>query len=137
MNFRSSDYTLLKKIAVDNGFGEYEAFKDGWLIHCSFVSSTRVCLSKLTDKFAIGTNYHYIIQNLDQIVDENFECYSFAPVGFAVCLVEDLSTLNKIALHMHKLSNSLSHLKEFEEQLIQNLPTETEVENLRRERIGQ
>ena len=126
---------LLEKFALDQGFSISLGESDGWLCFQAHAASVRLALT--TDNeghFFVGTSHRGVGSELSSELTpapyalEEFDCF-IAPSS---------SDLFRIIGRIWALARSLPNepLAEFE-RLLREPPSSTEVERLRKERIGQ
>lgn len=126
--------TILEKAAVDNGFSLDQGVVDGWLIWKAHAAPARLCLTLTESGYGIGSDHFGAMRDLDaQSVK-----LSTAPPGFRAVQVENIGSLNIVAGVVWRLARSLPDepLRRFRMRLQEPFAT-TEVERLRKERIGQ
>ena len=125
----------LEKSALDQGFSISLGESDGWLVFQAHAVPTRLVLSGNEDGvFMVGTSHPGVGSEL---ADE------LAPAprnhdGFDCFIAPNSGALFRIIGRIWALARSLPNepLAEFE-RLVQEAPSTTEVERLRKERIGQ
>ena len=126
---------LLEKSALDQGFSIYLGESDGW--HCYQAHAVSVRLALTTDNaghFLVGTSHRGVGSELSsELIPapyalKEFDCF----------LASGSSDLFRIIGRIWALARSLPNepLAEFE-RLLREEPTSSEVERLRKERIGQ
>ena len=126
--------TILEKAAVDNGFSLDEGIAGGWLIWKAHAAPARLCLTEMEAGYGIGSDHFGAMRDLDaQSVK-----LSTAPPGFVAVQVADSNMLNAVAGAVWRLARSLPDepLRQYRKRLRES-PNATEVERLRKERIGQ
>ena len=126
--------TILEKAAVDNGFSLDEGITGGWLIWKAHAAPARLCLTEMESGYGIGSDHFGAMRDLDaQSVK-----LSTAPPGFVAVQVADSDMLNTAAGAVWRLARSLPDepLRQYRKRL-REPPGATEVERLRKERIGQ
>ena len=126
--------TILEKAAVDNGFSLDEGITGGWLIWKAHAAPARLCLTEMESGYGIGSDHFGAMRDLDaQSVR-----LSTAPPGFVAVQVADSDMLNAAAGAVWRLARSLPDepLRQYRKRL-REPPGATEVERLRKERIGQ
>ncbi len=125
----------LEKSALDQGFSISLGESDGWLVFQAHAVTTRLALSVSSDGvLLVGTSHSGVGSELLNELDP-------APVshqGFHCFKSPNSSELFRIIGRIWALARSLPNepLAEFE-RLLEEEPSTTEVERLRKERIGQ
>ena len=126
---------LLEKFALDQGFSIPLGESDGWLCFQAHAASVRLALT--TDnagRFFVGTSHRGVGSELSSeltpapYAHEEFDCF----------IASSSSDLFRIIGRIWALARALPNepLAEFE-RLLREPPSSTEVERLRKERIGQ
>jgi len=125
----------LEKSALDQGFSISLGESDGWLVFQAHAVPTRLVLSADTEgRYLVGTSHRGVGSELSAelqtapITHDGFDCF-IAPSS---------SDLFRIIGRIWSLARSLPNepLAKFE-RLLKEEPSTTEVERLRKERIGQ
>ena len=125
----------LEKCAFDQGFSTLLGESDGWLMFKAHAVPSRLALSRYQgDIYLVGTSHRGIGQELGDVLEpapvshEEFDCF----------MVPNTSELFRIIGRIWTLSRSLPHepLARFE-KLVREAPSTTEVERIRKERVGQ
>ena len=126
--------TILEKAAVDNGFSLDRGTSGDWLIFKAHAAPASLCLTATEDGYGIGTDHEGVARELDA----EFASLPNAPHGFHAWLAGESRMLDRIAGAVWRLARSLpdAPLCQFKRRLAE-LPAATEVERLRKERIGQ
>ena len=127
-------HTILEKAAVDNGFSLEKGTIGGWLIWKAHAAPARLCLAVTESGYGIGSDHFGAMRDLDaQSVK-----LSTAPPGFVAVQVADSDMLNAAAGTVWRLARSLPDepLRQYRKRL-REPPGATEVERLRKQRIGQ
>ena len=126
--------TILEKAAVDNGFGIDQGTTGEWLIWKAHAAPARLCLTVTEAGYAIGSDHLGAIRDLEPGMAKP----SSAPAGFHAVQVANSGTLNATAGAVWRLARSLPDepLRRYQMRL-QEPTGATEVERLRKERIGQ
>lgn len=125
----------LEKSALDQGFSISLGESDGWLVFQAHAVPTRLVLTTNTDGcFLVGTSHRGVGRELS----DELSSAPYAHEGFDCFIAPDASELFRIIGRIWSLARSLPNepLAEFE-RLLQEVPSTTEVERLRTERIGQ
>ena len=126
--------TILEKAAVDNGFSIDHGIIDGWLIWEAHAAPARLCLTETESGYGIGTDHIGAMRDIEGQSGK----LSTAPPGFCAVQVKNTEALDAAAGTIWRLARSLPDepLRRFRTRLRE--PTgATEVERLRKERIGQ
>ena len=127
--------THLEKCAVDQGFSIALGEHDGWLVFKAHAIPSQIALSVYQENvFLVGTSQRGIGRELADMLKP-------APVsheGFDCFMVSNTRDLFRIIGRIWALSRSLppEPLTRFE-KLVEEPPSTTEVERLRKERVGQ
>lgn len=126
--------TILEKAAVDNGFSLDQGIADGWLIWKAHAAPARLCLTETEAGYGIGSDHFGAMRNLDGKLAKA----STAPPGFCTVQVESTGALDAAAGTIWRLARSLPDepLRRYRKRLRESVGA-TEVERLRKERIGQ
>ncbi|MAW81114.1 MAG: restriction endonuclease [Parvularcula sp.] len=126
--------TILEKAAVDNGFSLDQGVSGDWLIFKAHAAPASLCLSVTEDGYGIGTDHEGVARELDA----GLASLPNAPQGFHAWAARESRMLDHIAGTVWRLARSLPDepLRQFKRRLAE-VPTATEVERLRKERIGQ
>ena len=125
----------LEKSALDQGFSISLRESDGWLVFQAHAVPTRLVLSVDTEgRYLVGTSHRGVGSELSdelQLAPQTHE-------GFDCFVAPSSSELFRIIGRIWSLARSLPNepLAEFE-RLLKEEPSTTEVERLRKERIGQ
>ena len=127
-------HTILEKVAVDNGFSLQEGTASGWLIWKAHAAPARLCLTEMELGYGIGSDHFGAMRNLD----DQSASLSTAPPEFLAVQVANSDMLNATAGTIWRLARSLPDepLRQYHERL-RKPPGATEVERLRKERVGQ
>ena len=127
-------HTILEKAAVDNGFSLSEGTVDGWLIWKAHAAPARLCLTVTESGYGVGSDHVGAMRDLDT----QSATLSTAPPGFRAVQVANSGMLSAAAGVVWRLARSLPDepLRQYRKRL-REPPSATEVERLRRERIGQ
>ena len=127
-------HTILEKAAVDNGFSLDQGMSGDWLIFKAHAAPARLCLTMIENGYGIGTDHEGVVHEL------NGELASLPnpPHGFHAWAVHESRMLSSLAGTVWRLARSLpdAPLRQFKQRLAEP-PDATEVERLRKERIGQ
>ena len=126
--------TILEKAAVDNGFSLNQGTSGDWLIWKAHAAPARICLTALEAGYGVGSDHVGAMQGFPSGLTE----LSGTPAGFRAVHVADSGGLNAIAGAIWRLARSLPDepLRQYRQRLTES-PATTEVERLRKERIGQ
>ena len=126
--------TILEKAAVDNGFSLDRGISGDWFIWKAHAAPARLCLTVTESGYGIGSDHLGAVRNLEFDLPE----LSDAPPGFLALQVPDSGVLNIVAGTIWRLARSLPDepLRQYQLRLTEP-PAVTEVERLRKERIGQ
>ena len=134
MMFSFAARIILEKAAVDNGFSLDQGMSGDWLIFKAHAAPARLCLAVIENGYGIGTDHEGVAHEL------NGERASLPnpPQGFHAWAVDESRMLSSLAGTMWRLARSLpdAPLRQFKQRLAEP-PDATEVERLRKERIGQ
>ena len=125
----------LEKSALDQGFSISLGESDGWLVFQAHAVPTRLVLSADTDgRYLVGTSHPGVGSELS----EELQTAPITHDGFDCFIAPSSSELFRIIGRIWSLARSLPNepLAEFE-RLLKEEPSNTEVERLRKERIGQ
>jgi hypothetical protein len=126
---------LLEKSALDQGFSISLGQSDGWLVFQAHAAPTRLVLTTDHDgRLLVGTSHKGVgLELTDELPPA-----PYAHAGFDCFIAPGQSDLFRIIGRIWSLARSLPNepLAEFE-RLLQDEPSTTEVERLRKERIGQ
>ena len=125
----------LEKSALDQGFSIPLGESDGWLVFQAHAVPTRLVLSSDNDgRYLVGTSHRGVGSELS----DELQVAPYAHEGFDCFVAPSSSDLFRIIGRIWTLARSLPNepLAEFE-RLLQEEPSTTEVERLRKERIGQ
>jgi putative restriction endonuclease len=125
----------LEKSAIDNGFSIPLGESDGWLVFQAHALPTRLVLSSDADgRYLVGTSHPGVGSELSDELQASPNTHE----GFDCFIAPSSSDLFRIIGRIWSLARSLPDepLAEFE-RLLQEEATATEVERLRKERIGQ
>ena len=127
---------ILEKAAVDNGFGLGQEAVGEWLIWLAHAAPARICLTATDTGYAVGSDHSGAMNGLRS--DLAAGGLPAAPAGFQAVHVRDSGTLNETAATIWRLARSLPDepLRQFRRRLAEP-PATTEIERLRKERIGQ
>lgn len=134
MSLSHSARSVLEKAALDNGFSLDQGIVDGWLIWESHSAPARLCLTETESGYGIGSDHFGAMRDLDI----RSSTLSAGPPGFSVVQVESIGTINAAAGSIWRLARSLPEepLRLYRKHLQEPVGA-TEVERLRKERIGQ
>ena len=126
--------TILEKAAVDNGFSIDQEASGSWLVWRAHAAPARLCLTATEKGYGIGSNHFGAMRALEP----RLEKLPGAPAGFRAVQVANSGMLNGAAGAVWRLARSLPDepLRQYQERL-REPPGATEVERLRKERIGQ
>jgi len=125
----------LEKSALDQGFSIALGESDGWLVFQAHAVSTRLVLSSDAEgRYLVGTSHKGVGSELS----DELQTAPYAHDGFDCFVAPSSSDLFRIIGRIWSLARSLPNepLAEFE-RLLKEEPSTTEVERLRKERIGQ
>ena len=125
----------LEKSALDQGFSIALGESDGWLVFQAHAAPTRLVLSADNEGlFLVGTSHRGVGRELS----DELNSAPFAHEGFDCFIAPSSSELFRLIGRIWSLARSLPNepLAEFE-RLLRETPSTTEVERLRKERIGQ
>lgn len=125
----------LEKSALDQGFSISLGESDGWLAFQAHAVLTRLVLSADTEgRFLVGTSHPGVGSELLQELSPATNAHE----GFDCFIAPNSGELFRIIGRIWSLARSLPNepLAEFE-RLLQEEPSTTEVERLRKERVGQ
>ena len=127
-------HTILEKAAVDNGFSLSEGIVGGWLIWKAHAAPARLCLTVTESGYGVGSDHVGAMRDLDT----QSATLSTAPPGFRAVQVANSGMLSAAAGVVWRLARSLPDepLRQYRKRL-REPPSATEVERLRKERIGQ
>lgn len=125
---------ILEKAAVDNGFSLEQEAVDDWFIWQAHAAPAWICLTETEAGYGVGTDHWGAMQGFRSELTE----FPNAPQGFSAVQVTDSGMLNAIAGAIWRLARSLPDepLRQYRRRLAEP-PTTTEVELLRKKRIGQ
>ena len=126
--------TILEKAAVDNGFGIDQGTLGDWLIWKAHAAPARLCLNVTEAGYGIGSDHFGAMRDLES----GLANLPGAPAGFRAVQVANSGMLNATAGSVWRLARSLPDepLRRYRMRL-QEPTGATEVERLRKERIGQ
>ena len=126
--------TILEKAAVDNGFSVDQGASGSWLVWRAHAAPARLCLTATEKGYGIGSNHFGAMRGLEP----QLEKLPGAPAGFRAVHVANSGMLNAAAGAVWRLARSLPDepLRQYQKRL-REPPGATEVERLRKERIGQ
>ena len=126
--------TILEKAAVDNGFSIDQGASGSWLVWSAHAAPARLCLTATEKGYGIGSNHFGAMRGLEP----QLEKLPGAPAGFRAVHVANSGMLNATAGSVWRLARSLPDepLRRYRMRL-QEPTGATEVERLRKERIGQ
>ena len=126
--------TILEKAAVDNGFSINQVTLGKWLIWQAHAAPARLCLTVTDGGYGIGSDHLGAVRDLESDLPRLPD----APPGFLAVQVSDSGVLNVVAGAIWRLARSLPDepLRQYRLRLTEP-PAVTEVERLRKERIGQ
>ena len=126
--------TILEKAAVDNGFSLNFGTSDEWLIWKAHAAPARLCLTETESGFGIGSDHLGTMRGLEPALTRLPD----APSGFSAVQVKDSGMLSSVAGTIWRLARSLPDepLRQYQKRLAEP-PGATEVERVRKERIGQ
>lgn len=125
----------LEKSALDQGFSIPLGESDGWLVFQAHAVPTRLALSSYSEGlYLVGTSHRGVGSELS----DGLQTAPYAHDGFDCFVASSSSDLFRIIGRIWSLARSLPNepLAEFE-RLLKEEPSTTEVERLRKERIGQ
>lgn len=125
----------LEKSALDQGFSIPLGECDGWLVFQAHAVATRLALLQLEGgPYLVGTSHPGVGEELAN----QLQSAPFSLEGFSCFQIGESKELFRIIGRIWDLARSLPNepLAEFE-RLLKDEPTTTEVERLRKERIGQ
>jgi putative restriction endonuclease len=125
----------LEKSALDQGFSIPLGESDGWLVFQAHAVPTRLVLSSDTEgRYLVGTSHRGVGSELS----DELQVAPYVHDGFDCFVAPSSSDLFRIIGRIWSLARSLPNepLAEFE-RLLKEEPSTTEVERLRKERIGQ
>ena len=127
-------HTILEKAAVDNGFSLSEGTVGGWLIWKAHAAPARLCLTVTESGYGVGSDHFGAMRDLDI----QSATLSTAPPGFRAVRVANSGMLSAAAGVVWRLARSLPDepLRQYRKRL-REPPSATEVDRLRKERIGQ
>ena len=127
-------HTILEKAAVDNGFSLSEGTVGGWLIWKAHAAPARLCLTVTESGYGVGSDHFGAMRDLDI----QSATLSTAPPGFRAVQVANSGMLSAAAGVVWRLARSLPDepLRQYRKRL-REPPSATEVDRLRKERIGQ
>ena len=126
--------TILEKAAVDNGFSIDQGASGRWLVWRAHAAPARLCLTATGKGYGIGSDHAGAMRGLEP----ELEKFPGAPAGFRAVQVPNSGMLNATAGAVWRLARSLPDEPLRRYQLRLQEPTgATEVERLRKERIGQ
>ena len=126
--------TILEKAAVDNGFSLDQGALDDWLVWKAHAAPARLCLTATEAGYGIGSDHVGAMRNLKPELVE----LASAPAGFRAVQVGNSGMLNTAAGAIWRLARSLPDepLRRYRRRLREPIGA-TDVERLRKERIGQ
>ena len=126
--------TILEKAAVDNGFSIDQGASGSWLVWGAHAAPARLCLTATEKGYGIGSDHFGAMRDLKSGLAKLSE----APAGFRAVQVASSGMLNATAGAVWRLARSLPDepLRRYRMRLQEPTGT-TEVERLRKERIGQ
>lgn len=125
----------LEKSALDQGFSIPLGESDGWLVFQAHAFPTRLVLSVDAEgRYLVGTSHRGVGSELS----DELQVAPHTHEGFDCFIAPSSSELFRIIGRIWSLARSLPNepLTEFE-RLLKEEPSTTEVERLRKERIGQ
>ena len=125
----------LEKSALDQGFSISLGESNGWLVFQAHAVPTRLVLSADTEgRYLVGTSHRGVGSELS----DELQTAPITHDGFDCFIAPSSSELFRIIGRIWSLARSLPNepLAEFE-RLLKEEPLTTEVERLRKERIGQ
>lgn len=125
----------LEKSALDQGFSISLGESDGWLVFQAHAVPTRLVLSADTEgRYLVGTSHRGVGNELS----DELQVAPHTHDGFDCFVAPSSSELFRIIGRIWSLARSLPNepLAQFE-RLLKEEPSTTEVERLRKERIGQ
>ena len=125
----------LEKSALDQGFSIPLGESDGWLVFQAHAVPTRLVLSSGAEgQYLVGTSHRGVGSELS----DELQVAPYAHEDFDCFVAPSSSDLFRIIGRIWSLARSLPNepLAEFE-RLLKEEPSTTEVERLRKERIGQ
>ena len=127
--------TILAKHAEDNGYSIDKGDSAGWAIFEAHATRSRLALLSNEDgSFCLGTSHAGVGAELERLLPTSSETHD----GFHCFSVGSSSELFRMIGRVWHLSKSLptEPLSEFQ-RLLEKVESKTEVERLRKERIGQ
>ncbi len=129
--------SLLDKAAIDNGFAIQKDMDGPWLCFEAMAAPARVCLTQTDSGFAVGTDHVGAAHEMGETGIHSAP--PTPPSGFVAFAAPDLRSVNLLVAQVYRLSRSLptEPLREFEKRLKEEPPSTTEIERLRKERVGQ
>ena len=127
--------TILEKAAIDNGFSLDLGVCGDWLIWKAHAAPARLCLTVTEKGYGIGSDH---LRAIRADLETGLTPLHDAPAGFRAVEVFDSGRLNAIAAAIWRLARSLPDepLRQYRKRMAE-LPSTTEVERFRKERIGQ
>ena len=128
-----ADRSQLEKAAVDSGFSIPLPDNGDWAVFRAHAAPARLALTVIPSGFAVGTDHGGAAEHLKETYTS-----TAAPPGFTAFAVADTKAAFRLAQRIWMLAKSLPDepLHEYEQAIKTDLAA-TEVEKLRRERIGQ
>ncbi|MCE6967199.1 HNH endonuclease [Cereibacter sphaeroides] len=125
--------TQLEKAAVDSGFSIRLPDVEDWMIFRAHAAPAHLALTHTEHGFAVGTDHGSAAEHVKDKATQ-----TISPDGFTAFLAADMKAVFRLGQRIWALAKSLPDepLHEFEKALKSELGA-TEVENLRRERVGQ
>ncbi len=123
----------LEKAAVDTGFSIMLPDEGDWAVFRAHAAPARLALTVTSSGFAVGTDHGGAAEHLKETYTQ-----TAGPPGFAAFSAADTKAVFRLAQRIWMLAKSLPDepLHEYEQAVKTGLGA-TEVEKLRRERIGQ
>lgn len=123
----------LEKAAVDTGFSIILPDEGDWAVFRAHAAPARIALTLTLSGFAVGTDHGGAAEHLKETYTQ-----TAGPPGFAAFFAADTKAVFRLAQRIWMLAKSLPDepLHEYEQAVKTGLGA-TEVEKLRRERIGQ
>ena len=125
---------ILEKAAVDNGFSMGPDAVGGWLIWRAHAAPARICLAPVDNGYGVGSDHLGAMRGLQAGPAD----LPGAPPGFRAVRILDSGAMNEMAAAIWRLARSLPDepLRQYRRRLAEP-PAASEVERLRKERIGQ
>ena len=126
--------SILEKAAVDNGFSINQGASGDWLVWKAHAAPARLCMTVTESGYGVGSDHFGAMRDLDI----QSAMLSTAPPGFRAVQVANSGRLSAAAGVVWRLARSLPDepLRRYRKRLSEP-PSATEVERLRKERVGQ